>query len=238
MRFDACSHDDPIGAPSRAVRSSTARRFTCPTSSRTPRSGRRTLRPPRTRPGRCPCSGKATPSGTIACVAKRVRFSDRQIALLRTFGDQAVIAIENVRLFKETKETLEQQTATAEVLQTISRSPTDVQPVFDTIVQRAVRLCEGASGAAVYRTDGEQLYPVAHANLTPVGRRRFQRAYPRALDQATPAGRAILGRTLVHVPDVEEAEPRGRRPRLLRAGGTADDPAIPLLREGEASARS
>src|SRR5262249_17238411 len=78
------------------------------------------------------------------------RFSDAEVALLQTFGDQAVIAIENVRLFKELEarnrdlsEALEQQTATAEILRVISRSQTDVQPVFDTIVSSSVRLCRG-----------------------------------------------------------------------------------------------
>ena len=149
-----------------------------------------------------------------------------------------MIAIENVRLFTELDarnrdltETLEQQTATAEVLQTISASPTDVQPVFDIIVQRALRLCEGASGAAVYRTDGEQLYLVAHANFTPLGREAFQRAYPRALDEATPSGRAILGRTVVHVPDVE-AESAADIVRILRAGGIRSQIAVPMLRDG------
>src|SRR5207247_2012695 len=89
------------------------------------------------------------------------RFSDKQIALLQTFADQAVIAIENVRLFKELEsrnrdltEALEQQTATGEILRAISQSPTDVQPVFDTIAGAALRLC-GGNTAAVGRLDGE-----------------------------------------------------------------------------------
>src|SRR5262249_42327767 len=101
------------------------------------------------------------------------RFSGRQIALLKTFADQAVIASENVRLFKELEtknrdltETVEQQTATSEILRVISSSPTDVQPVFDAIVQSAVRLCGGLYGF-VGRFDGDQIFAAAHHNYTP-----------------------------------------------------------------------
>jgi GAF domain-containing protein len=133
------------------------------------------------------------------------------------------------RLRSSLSEALEQQTATSEVLQTISGSPTGVQPVFDTIVQRAVRLCGGAFGA-VYQTDGERLDLVAHANLSPQALAAFRRVLPRPVDRTTPSGQAILDRIVVHVPDIEAFGPAVLEG--ARAADIGSQVAVPMLREG------
>src|SRR4029453_7620093 len=121
-------------------------------------------------------------------------FSDNQIELLRTFADQAVIAIENVRLFNETKEALEQQTATSEILRVISSSPTDLQPVLDAVSESAARLCE-ASDAVILLLEGTQLRTVAHHGQI------FTTARDRPATPDTVAGRAVVDRATIHVPD-------------------------------------
>jgi two-component system NtrC family sensor kinase len=141
--------------------------------------------------------------GAIGIRRTEVRpFTDRQIELLQTFAAQAVIAIENVRLFNETQETLEQQTATSEILRVIASSPTDVQPVFDAIARSAMRLCDGTHGN-VTRFDGELLHQVAVHNFTPeafeVSRSRYGQPPSRRLG----GGRAILDRAVCHIVDVE-----------------------------------
>ncbi len=157
-------------------------------------------------------------------------FTERQIALLETFADQAVIAIENVRLFNETKEALEQQTATAEILRVISSSPTDVQPVFDTIVRSAVRLCGGLF-SGLYQFDGELIHQVAQHNFSPEALEASHRVFPARPSRAMGSGRAILERAVVHMPDVEH-DPEYQYQSLSRAIGFRSGLYVPMLREG------
>jgi signal transduction histidine kinase len=176
--------------------------------------------------------------GAIAIYRREVRrFADKQGDLLMTFANQAVIAIENVRLFKELEarnrdltEALEQQTATAEILRVISRSQTDVQPVFDTIVRSAVRLCDGIF-STLFQFDGEMLHLVAAHNLTPEALTALHRLYPGRPARALVAGRAILERAVIHIPDAE-LEPDSRQRDIARAVGWRSALIVPMLRQG------
>jgi len=182
--------------------------------------------------------------GVIAMRRVEVRpFTDQQRELLETFAAQAVIAIENVRLFEELEtrnrdltqahaqvtEALEQQTATSEILRVISRSPTDVQPVFDIIVRSVVKLCGGLFSTA-FQFDGELLRLAAHHNVGPEGLAELHRVYPAHPTRGLPAGRAILERAVVHIPDAEldpEIQVRG----LSRLIGWRSALIVPMLRE-------
>ena len=156
-----------------------------------------------------------------------VPFTDKQVSLLQTFADQAVIAIENARLFNETREALEQQTATAEILRVIATSPTDYQPVFDTIVRTAGLVC-GAVDAVLWTTDGGELVVRAHHGPLPatIGARRPMHGFV--------AGYAVREARVVHVKDLTEADdfPAGRD--LARRLGWRTTLSAPLLREGVA----
>jgi GAF domain-containing protein len=161
-------------------------------------------------------------------------FSEGQIALLQTFADQAVIAIENVRLFRELQvrnreltEALEQQTATGEILRVISSSPTDVQPVFDAIVQSAVRLSEAASGG-VFRFDGNLIHMVAEHGWTPA-LETIRRVWPRPPGRGSATARAILTRAVVHT-DIGE-DPEYEHQGLVQAGFRTVL-SVPMLRDG------
>jgi len=184
--------------------------------------------------------------GVISIRRTEVRpFTDKETALLQTFADQAVIAIENVRLFKELErknqaltqahaqvtEALEQQTATSEILRVISRSPTDSQPVFDAIARNAVALCGGIA-AVVLRFDGEMLHVAGHHALSPQGVERNEQAYPRRLGRDYPPGRALLDRSVVHVPDLQAATEFAAS--TARQRGAGSQLAVPLLHDGEA----
>ncbi|MGB9271286.1 MAG: GAF domain-containing protein, partial [Pseudolabrys sp.] len=147
--------------------------------------------------------------GVISLARNKVRpFTEKQIELVRTFADQAVIAIENARLLNELRrrtddlsESLEQQTATSEVLKVISSSASDLQPVFDTMAENAVRLCE-AERAYIFRFDGELLRAVATYNVGPENR-EFVNRNPIAPGRRSVSARAALERRSVQVPDVQ-----------------------------------
>src|SRR5438445_5348408 len=165
-------------------------------------------------------------------------FTDKQVELVETFADQAVIAIENVRLFTELgtrnrdlTEALEQQTATAEILRVISRSQTDVQPVFDTIAASALRLC-AASYSAVALYDGELLHVVAVENVHAAGAEALRRAYPRRADEGHAVGRAVRAREVVQIPDVLEDHAYELKSEL-QTMGFRSLLAVPMLRDGE-----
>ena len=154
-------------------------------------------------------------------------FSEKQIKLLETFADQAVIAIENVRLFNELKESLEQQTTTSEILGVIASSPTDIQPVLDVVAENASRLCD-ANDAIIYRVESDHAQPVAHYGPVPA-----LQNYHRPLSRGLPVGRTIIDRKTIHIHDIaaeiETEFPDARA--LQRDSGTRTMLVTPLLRE-------
>jgi signal transduction histidine kinase len=157
-------------------------------------------------------------------------FDENQIAVLRNFADQAVIAIENVRLFNETKEALEQQTAMAEILRVISASPTDVTPVFRAIARSATRLCDARFGT-VFKFDGERITVGAHQDLTPEEIAVTNAVFPSPATRGTAAGRAIVESRVVHIPDIRSDPDYGAR-APVNALGYRTALAVPMLREG------
>jgi GAF domain-containing protein len=160
-------------------------------------------------------------------------FTDNIIDLLNTFADQAVIAIENARLFNETREALDRQTATAEILKVIASSPTDVQPVFDVIVERAVRLCGGRMGR-VYRYHDGVIQMVAGHGLSAPGLGKVQQVFPRPATDDTIAGQVMLSRRPYILADIKDDETVPALSRqMIEALGTRSQVTMPMLLAGE-----
>jgi signal transduction histidine kinase len=186
-----------------------------------------------------PMLREGTPIGVIDIRRMEVNpFSDRQIKLLETFAAQAVIAIENVRLFKELQErnrdlteALEQQTATSEILRVIASSPTDIQPVLDVVAENAARLC-GAKDAIIYRLHNEVLRLMASYGT--IGAVPVVREHGVSLSRDSVVGRAVVERRSIHIRDLA-AEPDTEFPeskRYAQMSGWRTILAVPLLREG------
>jgi class 3 adenylate cyclase len=174
--------------------------------------------------------------GQIVTARTEVRpFSDKEIALLQNFAAQAVIAMENARLLTETREALEQQTGTAEVLQVINSSPGDLTPVFDAMLEKALRLCEAAVGSLV-GFDGERFQTLAQRGLPAP-----YVEYLATNDQPGPGGgqqRVLQGERVVHFADMkdDEAYRSGKNPAhraLVDFGGARTGIVVPLRKDDD-----
>jgi GAF domain-containing protein/CheY-like chemotaxis protein len=186
-----------------------------------------------------PLLREGVPLGVI--VIRRLEvlpFSEKQVRLLETFADQAVIAIENVRLFKELEArnselrvALEQQTATSEILRAISRFQTDVQPVFDAIAAKALDLCRATTGW-VYRFDGELIHIAAAHSLRPEAVEVVRQSYPMPPSRGGATARAVLSRAIVYIPDIRE-DREYRLEALAKAAVYFSVVAVPMLLEGK-----
>jgi signal transduction histidine kinase/putative methionine-R-sulfoxide reductase with GAF domain len=184
-----------------------------------------------------PLMREGTPIGAMFLTRPTINpFTQQQIDLVATFADQAVIAIENVRLFDEVQtrteelsESLRQQTATAEVLKTISRTVFDLQRVLETLLENAVRIC-GAKHGIIFRYDGECCRAAAAYNAPP-GSMELWARHPIRAGWETTVGRALLECRPVQIPDVQ-ADPEYDFPEAVELTGFRTVLAVPLLREG------
>src|SRR5437762_7430589 len=176
--------------------------------------------------------------GAFGVTRQEVRpFTDKQIALLQNFAAQAVIAMENARLITETREALEQQTATAEVLGVINSSPGDLVPDFDVLLERATRLCEASFGYLL-TYDGQRLHPAAdrgHPSFAAWIRAHIQAQNPHKPEPGTSNARLLAGEDVVHIPDITDdagvSENSLVRRALIEIGGFRTILSIALRRE-------
>ena len=174
--------------------------------------------------------------GVFIVFRKEVRpFSDKQIALVKNFAAQAVIAMENARLIDEQREALEQQTATAEVLQVINASPGDLGPVFDAMLEKALRLCDAAFGN-LWTYDGEVGRLAAICGASPEYRAELMRGGPQKPEPGGSLIRLVEGEPLVHIPDItaEGAHRSGAAVRRMLAdrAGARTVLWVPMRKEG------
>ena len=184
-----------------------------------------------------PLMREGEPIGVIGLARTRVEpFTQREIELVTTFADQAVIAIENARLFDELRESLDQQTATSEVLQVISSSPGDLQPVLEAMLEKAVRICEAKFGN-IHRWDGQGFQLVATFNL-PAAFAKARNRLP--FVRPTPDnvfGRMVATKTVIHVADLASDDAYiGRNPATVAAvelGGVRTMLFVPMLKDDE-----
>jgi len=165
--------------------------------------------------------------GVIIIYRQEVRpFTDKQIELVQNFAKQAVIAIENTRLLNELRESLQQQTATADVLNVISQSAFDVQPVFETIIKNAAQLCQSVL-SAVYRSDAELVHLVAHDQFSPESVTAVRAAYPVPITSDNVIAVAVREKRVVHIADVLVS---GGYTELQRTSGYRAILVVPIMR--------
>jgi GAF domain-containing protein len=172
--------------------------------------------------------------GTIilSCPQAGFRFSERQLAIIQTFADQAVIAIQNARLFSETQEALERQTATADVLKVIASSPSDVQPVFAAIASSAKRLLDGFT-ATVLHFRGDQLHLVAYTPTSPEADQGLQASFPQPVADF-PIFALVRDGATIQFPDTEAEGVPAMNRDLGRLRGFRSVLFVPLMNQGKA----